>query len=84
MIWVIRNYCIFETVADTNVKLENSKKKLIKLSLATLINYNLTVASGAPITIEVKWRLRWERMLLLVLRDDIGEKSSATPQEDVW
>jgi hypothetical protein len=59
MIWLMGNWCIFETVTDTNLKhLENSKE--VHQVYVGNIGYNISVAEQSPP--QKKWRLKVKRL----------------------
>jgi hypothetical protein len=61
--WVIRNQCIFKTVTDTNMKqLTRKNSRETRYVFVGNIDYNVSAASGAPITVKGKWRLKCKRL----------------------
>jgi hypothetical protein len=54
-----KNWCIFKTVIDTNMKQLENRKEIGN------IDCNTSVVSGALITIKVKWHLKCKMHLRL-------------------
>jgi hypothetical protein len=58
---VIRDYGIFETVTDTNMKQLENSKETHQVFLGS-VDCNISAASGAPITIRGKWFIKCKRL----------------------
>jgi hypothetical protein len=57
MIWMQRNYCIFKMIMDISMKQFENRKESRQVSVGNT-DYYTSAASGAPITIKGKWRLK--------------------------